>query len=240
MASGLRIRNAGTRQIQIASGYRNLELVKSGQMNTSSFVGSGTIFGSRSPSGILSSTLGNDVLHVIRFVTASVSNVSGFALCQYNNSHHVVVAQNSPSKSLEYYTFGYASNEPSGPVGLRLRNPDGTAYYDSRRKGLRVLAAVSLPDTSVSPQHLGSFFPGTRIGLALANPRYYYQSPYPESCIMLSDAIHLDANNNIYVNRIQMWSQSRATSFTVGNTTMANFEATLLVIDLTEVPLGFG
>lgn len=239
MATGLRIRNQATGQLQIASGYRNLELIKSGVLDTNTFIGGGTTTFTRERSGFLMSTVGNDYLHVIRF-PSELSGQSGFAVGQEVNSFKVYVNQASPSKQLEYYTFGYAAAQPTGPVGLRLRNQDGTVYYDSRRKGLRVLAAVALPDgplTGTVP--IGQFFPGRRIGLALANPRFYYLCPNPQTCSMLSDRLHLDANNNVYLSRLQLWSQNRQTAFTVGNFTMANADATMLVVDLTEVPLGF-
>ena len=42
MAVGLRVRNQGTGQIQIGAGYRNLQLAKSGTLNTGTFSGGGT------------------------------------------------------------------------------------------------------------------------------------------------------------------------------------------------------
>ncbi len=232
MAVGLRIRNQGTGQLQVASGYRNLELVKSGTMNTGSFVGG---------SAFLMSTRDNDYLHVIRFVSPTINANSGFGISQVADGYRVYASQSSPSKSLEYYSFGYSQAEPAGPVGLRMRSQDGTVFYDSRRKGLRVLAAVPLPAGPASGvQHVGQFFPGTRIGLAVSNPRYYYQAPYPEVCYMYTDFLHLDANNNVYMTLGTMWARTAANAFTTGNITMGNTDSTMLVIDLTEVPLGFG
>lgn len=42
MAVGLRVRNQGTGQIQIGAGYRNLQLAKSGTLDTGSFQGRST------------------------------------------------------------------------------------------------------------------------------------------------------------------------------------------------------
>lgn len=239
MAAGLRIRNQDTGLVQIGTGYRNLELIQSGVMNTSAFIGGGDIRYSRTPSGFLMSTLGNDYLHVVRFVSDTIGAASGYGISQENNSVKVCVFSNSPTKSLEYYTFGYSGNQPSGPVGLRMRNEDGTVIYDSRRKPLRVLAAVPLPNTTGPLVYLGQFFPGTKIGLALANPRYYYRSPYPEICSMATDFLHMDSANNVHLSVGQVWNQNRSTAFTVGDTVMANQDAVMLVIDLTEMPLGF-
>lgn len=239
MASGLRIRNQDTRLIQIGSGYRNLELVKSGTMNTANFVGGGDIRYTKTPSGFLASTLLGDYIHVVRFVSDTVNQGSGFAMVQESNASMVYVIASSPTKNLEYYTFGYSSSQPAGPVGLRLRNENGQIYYDSRKKPLRVLAAVPLPSTSGPVVSVGQFFPGTKIGLALANPRYYYRSPFPEICYMYSDFLHLDSNNNVFLSVNQIWYQNRQSAFTVGDNLMANQDATLLIIDLTEVPLNF-
>ena len=231
MSVGLRIRNQATGQLQIANGYKNLDLEKSGTLNTASFVGG---------SGILMSAQDNDYLHVFRFISPTINATSGFAQMQVAGQYRVYVSPNSPSKSLEYYSFAYSGYAPTGPVGLRLRDSNGTVFYDSRKKSLRVLQAIQLPPRNTNEiVNLGQFFPGTRIGVSIANPRYYYSAPYPEVCYMYTDAIHMDSSNNIYMSNFSLWARTAANAFTTGDTTMGNTDSTLLIVDLTEIPLGF-
>jgi hypothetical protein len=242
MAVGLRIRNQDTSQIQIGNGYRNLELIKSGTLNTNSFIGGGDITYTRSPVGLLSSTLGNDYMHVIRYVNDTIAPRNNASAWQVSNSFQVGVASNSDNKTVEYYTFGYSSNQPSGPVGLRLRNEDGTTLYDSRKKSLRVLATISIT-AAIGPTNLllGQYFPGTKIGICMPSPRFFYNAPNPEKCDMTSDGYQLTSDNRIYLGPGMSWSQNLGSSsrFPVGNTYFGNSTTVMLVVDLTEVPLNF-
>lgn len=242
MAVGLRIRNQTTSQIQIGNGYRNLQLVKSGTLDVNNFVGGGDITYTRATSGLLTSTSGNDLMHVFRLVNGTISNSTFFTAMQESNFFKVYVNKSSPNKTFEYYTFGYSSNQPTGPVGLRLKNDDGTTLYDSRKKALRVLASITLPNSeSLDPINLGQYFPGTKIGISIPNPRFYYRAPFPEQCYCNADALHMDSNNNVYYSRPQLWSQNLGSSsrFPVGQAQMGSATATAFVIDLTEVPLNF-
>lgn len=240
MATGLRIRNQDTQLLQIASGYRNLELVKSGTLNVNDFIGGGDIRYNQAYSGILASTQLSDSMHVIRFAENNVTTSSTFSIMQTQNTTKVYVAQSSPNKIVEYYTFGYSSSQPSGPVGLKLRNETGETYYDSRKKALRVLGTIQLSAIpTATPTLLGQYFQGTKIGLAFPNPRFYYDSPYPEICNMDADGLNMTSDNRVYISRKNIWYQNQVGRFQVGNTVAANQTATVFIIDLTEVPLNF-
>lgn len=240
MATGLRIRNQDTQLLQIASGYRNLELVKSGTLNVNDFIGGGDIRYNQADSGVLSGTQGNDFMHVIRFVEDNVSANSSFSVVQAQVTTKVYVSKSSPNKTVEFYTFGYSANNPTGPVGLRLRNTDGTTYYDSRKKSLRVLGTIQLTSSpSGPPALLGQYFPGTKIGLAFPNPRFYYDSPYPEIGNMYADALNMTSDNRVFISQKNIWYQNQVGRFQVGNTVAANQTASVFIIDLTEVPLNF-
>lgn len=240
MATGLRIRNQATQFIQIGSGYRNLELVKSGTLNVNDFIGGGDIRYNQADSGVLSGTQANDFMHVIRFVDDSAGAASAFSLVQTGVTSKIYISKSSPNKTVEYYTFGYSPNQPTGPVGLKLRNDDGTVYYDSRKKALRVLGTINLTTIpSGPPALLGQYFAGTKIGLAFPNPRFYYDSPFPEIGNMYADALNMTSDNRIFISQKNIWYQNQVGRFQVGNTVMANQTATAFIIDLTEVPLNF-
>lgn len=240
MATGLRIRNQDTQLLQIASGYRNMELVKSGTLNVNDFIGGGDIRYNQAYSGILTGTQLADSMHVIRFIEDNVTGSSTFSIVQTQQATKVYVAQSSPNKIVEYYTFGYSSNQPTGPVGLKLRSEDGQAYYDSRKKSLRVLGTIQLTAIPVGgPALIGQYFPGTKIGLAFPNPRFYYDSPYPEIGNMYADGLNMTSDNRIFISQKNIWYQNQVGRFQVGNTVAANQTASVFIIDLTEVPLNF-
>lgn len=245
MAVGLRVRNQGTGQIQIGLGYRNLQLAKSGTLNTGTFAGGATggspPFGSWSPGGVLASTNGTTNLHVCRYINDAVSTNTGFTLVQSGVTCNVYASNAAPNKVLEYYTFSAAERAATGPVGLRMRGEDGTVFYDSRRKGLRVLQAVPLPTVPGPPVEIGQFFPGTRIGIAIPSPRFYYNSVSQDRCTMTADHFHMTSDNRIFISRLQVSQQTLITNtFPVGGVTMGPQNATIFIVDLTEVPLGFG
>ncbi|TGW21104.1 hypothetical protein E4417_06995 [Stenotrophomonas maltophilia] len=245
MAVGLRVRNQGTGQIQIGAGYRNLQLAKSGTLNTGSFSGGSTggspPFASWSPRGALASTNGTTNLHVCRYINDAVSTNTGFSLVQSGVTCDVYASSAAPNKTLEYYTFSAAERAASGPVGLRMRGEDGTVFYDSRRKGLRVLQVVALPAVSGPPIEVGQFFPGIKIGIAIPSPRFYYNSPSQDRCTMTADYFHMTSDNRIFISRLQTVQQTLiSNTFPVGGVTMGPQNATIFIVDLTEVPLGFG
>lgn len=247
MAVGLRVRNQGTGQIQIGLGYRNLQLAKSGTLNTGAFGGSSTggspPFASRSTSGLLAATAGTTNLHVVRYINDSVAYITGFSIVQSGLSCYVFAANNAPSKTLEYYTFDAMERAGAGPVGLRMRAADGSVFYDSRRKGLRVLQVVSLPPAPVNTPfvEVGQFFPGTKIGIAIPSPRFYYSSVSQDRCTASADAFHMTSDNRIFMSRHETFSQILiSNTFPVGGVTMGPQSASIFIVDLTEVPLGFG
>lgn len=240
MSTGLRIRNQDTQLLQIASGYRNLELVKSGTLNVNNFTGGGDIRYNQAYSGTLASTQLSNSMHVIRYIEDNVTANSAFSIVQTQNETKLYISQAAPNKIAEYYTFGYSSNQPTGPVGLKLRSEDGSTYYDSRKKSLRVLGTIQLtaiPDGG--PALIGQYFPGTKIGLAFPNPRFYYDSPYPEIGNMYADGLNMTSDNRVFISQKNIWYQNQVGRFQVGNTVAANQNATVFIIDLTEVPLNF-
>lgn len=245
MAVVFRVRNQGTGQLQIGLGYRNLQLAKSGTLNTGSFAGGSTggspPFASWSPRGVLASTNGTTNLHVCRYINDSVSTNTGFTLVQSGVTCDVYASSAAPNKSLEYYTFSGEEREASGEVALRLRNEDRSVIYDSRRKGLRVLQVVALPTVAGPPVEIGQFFPGVKIGIAIPSPRFYYNSPSQDRCTMNADYFHMTSDNRIFLSRLQVTQQTLITNtFPVGGVTMGPQNATIFIVDLTEVPLGFG
>lgn len=240
MATGLRIRNQDTQLLQIASGYRNMELVKSGTLNVNDFIGGGDIRYNQAYSGVLTGTQLSDSMHVIRFIEDDVTANSTFSIVQTQQATKVYVAQSSPNKIVEYYTFGYSSNQPTGPVGLKLRSEDGATYYDSRKKSLRVLGTIQLSAIpAAAPALIGQYFLGTKIGLAFPNPRFYYDSPYPEIGNMYADGLNMTSDNRVFISRKNIWYQNQVGRFQVGSTVAANQNATVFIIDLTEIPLNF-
>lgn len=139
MAVGPRVRSQGTGQIQIGAGYRNLQLTKSGTLNTGSFSGGGIggspPFASWSPSGALASTNGTTNLHVCRYINDSVATTTGFTLVQSGVTCFVYASNQAPNKTLEYYTFNTTERAASGQVGLRMRGEDGRCSMTRAGRG---------------------------------------------------------------------------------------------------------
>lgn len=243
MAVGLRVRNQGTGQIQIGSGYTNLQLAKSGTLDTGTFIGGGSAqppTASYTDRGFLASTNGTTNLHVCRYINDTVSVNTGFTLVQSGVTCYVFAANSAPNKTLEYYTFSATTYPVSGPVGLRMRDESGSVFYDSRRKSIRVLQVVSLPAVPGPPIELGQFFPGTKIGIAIPSPRFYYASSAQDRCDTTADAFHMTSDNRIFISRRNIFNQILLTNtFPVGQATMGPQNATIFIVDLTEVPLGF-
>lgn len=243
MAVGLRVRNQGTGQIQIGSGYTNLQLAKSGTLDTGTFIGSGVVqppYAAYTDRGFLASTNGTTNLHVCRYINDTVSVNTGFTLVQSGVTCYVFAANSAPNKTFEYYTFSANTYPVTGPVGLRMRDESGSVFYDSRRKGLRVLQVVSLPTVAGPPVQLGQYFPGTKIGIAIPSPRFYYSSSAQDRCDTTADAFHMTSDNRIYISKRQIFNQILVTNtFPVGQATMGPQNATIFIVDLTEVPLGF-
>lgn len=245
MAVGLRVRNQGTGQIQIGAGYRNLQLAKSGTLDTGTFGGGATggspPFASWPGRGVLASTNGTTNLHVCRYINDAVATTTGFTLVQSGVTCYVYASDRAPNKTLEYYTFNATERAATGPVGLRMRGEDGSVFYDSRRKGLRVLQVVSLPTVPGPPVEIGQFFPGVKIGIAIPSPRFYYNSPSQDRCTMTADRFHMTSDNRVFISRLEVMQQTLITNtFPVGGVTMGPQNATIFIVDLTEVPLGFG
>lgn len=251
MAVGLRVRNQASGQLQIASGYTNLQLVKSGTLDTSTFQAGSTAgsppFASASFSGYLSSTKGTSDLHVIRYINDNPQYITGFTIINSVSRFSgisncwVFAANNAPQKILEYYTFSALTKNPSGPVGLRMRDESGNVFYDSRRKALRVLQVVTLPQTFTGVLYeVGQFFPGTKIGVAIPSPRFYYNSVSQDRCTCYADGIHMTSDNRIFLSRHETYSQILLTNtFPIGTATTSPQAATIFIVDLTEVPLNF-
>jgi len=178
---------------------------------------------------------------VCRFVNDAVSANTGFTLVQSGVTCNVYASNQAQNKTLEYYTFSAAERAATGPVGLRMRGEDGTVFYDSRRKGLRVLQVVPLPTVQGPPVEIGQFFPGVKIGIAIPSPRFYYFSQSQGRCTMNADYFHMTSDNRIFISRLQVAQQILITNtFPVGGATMGPQNATIFIVDLTEVPLGFG
>ncbi|QHJ81140.1 MAG: hypothetical protein [Caudoviricetes sp.] len=250
MAVGLRVRNQGTGQIQIANGYTNLSLFRSGTLDTGTFSGGSTggspPFASKSPSGGLPYAPSQTDLHVVRYINDSVAYITGYSITQEKSrfgfkSTSIWASNNAPQKTLEYYTFRNVTNNPTGPVGLRMRDESGNIFYDSRKNGIRILQAVDLPqNNSGLPLELGQFFLGTKIGIAIPSPRTYYDSVSQDRCTMRVDAIHMTSDNRIFTSRIETNSQILLGNvFPAGSATTSPQSATIFIVDLTEVPLGF-
>lgn len=243
MAVGFRVRNQGTGQVQISSDYKNLQLSKSGTLDTGTFIGSSQVqppFAGFSPRGSLASTNGTTNLHVCRYINDTVTVNTGFSLVQSGVTCYVFASNSAPSKTFEYYTFSATTYDVTGPVGLRLRSDDGSVFYDSRRKGLRVLQVVSLPTVPGPPIDLGQFFPGTKIGIAIPSPRFYYSSVSQDRCTTFADHFHMTSDNHIYISRLQVFQQILVTNtFPIGQATMGPQNATIFIVDLSEVPLNY-
>ncbi len=244
MAVGFRVRNQGSGQIQIGIGYKNLQLVKSGTLNTGTFIPSssaGTPPRARlTDRGFLSSTNGTSNLHVCRYINDSVSASTGFSLIQSNVTCYVFASSNAPSKTFEYYTFNASTQQGSGPVGLRLMEESGSVFYDSRRKCIRVLETVALPAWSGAPIQLGQYFVGTKIGIAIPSPRFYYESVSQDRCTMYSDFFHMTSDNRIFLSRGTVSEQILLTNtFPIGSATVSPQSAYIFIVDLSEIPMDF-
>ncbi|QHJ80681.1 MAG: hypothetical protein [Caudoviricetes sp.] len=250
MSAGLRIRNQGTGQIQISSGYTNLSLFRSGTLDTGTFGGGSTAgsppFASWSPRGGLPYAPSESDLHVIRYINDSVAYITGYSITQEKSrfgfkTTQIYAANNAPQKTLEYYTFRNITNNPTGPVGLRLRDESGNSYYDSRKKGIRILQAITLPQTYTGAYYeLGQFFVGTKIGIAVPSPRTYYDSVSQDRCTMRVDGIHMTSDNRIFTSRQGTYSQILLGNvFPAGSASSSPQAATIFIVDLTEVPLNF-
>ncbi|WP_162887686.1 hypothetical protein [Stenotrophomonas sp. G4] len=58
---------------------------------------------------------------------------------------------------------------------------------------------------------------------------------------MTADYFHMTSDNRIVVSRLQVAQQTLITNtFPVGGATMGPQSASIFIVDLTEVPLGFG
>lgn len=250
MSVGLRVINQGTGQVQISSGYTNLSLFRSGTLDTGTFSGGSTAgnppFASWFPRGGLPYAPSDSDLHVIRYVNDDVSQRTAFALTQEKSrfgfkTTQIYAANNAAQKTLEYYTFRNITNNPTGPVGLRMRDESGNSYYDSRKKGIRVLQAVTLPESWTGLNYyLGQFFVGTKIGIAVPAPRLYYNSVYQDTCYMYADAIQMTSDNRIFTSRQETYTQILlGNSFPAGRASSSPQAATIFIVDLTEVPLNF-
>jgi len=250
MAVGFRVHNQSSGQIQISTGYTNLSLFRSGTLDTGTFGGGSTAgsppFASWFLRGGLPYAPSDSDLHVIRYVNDNVSQLTAFALTQEKSrfgfkSTNIYAANNAAQKTLEYYTFRNITNNPTGPVGLRMRDESGNSYYDSRKKGIRVLQAVTLPESWTGLNYyLGQFFVGTKIGIAVPSPRLYYNSVSQDRCTMYVDAIQMTSDNRIFTARQETYSQILLTNtFPAGSASSSPQAATIFIVDLTEVPLNF-
>ncbi len=244
MAVGFRVRNQGSGQIQIGIGYKNLQLVKSGTLNTGTFIGSSTSgtppLAALTARGFLASTNGTTNLHVCRYINDSVSTSTGFSLVQSGLAAYVFASSNAPSKTFEYYTFNASTQQGSGPVGLRLREESGSVFYDSRRKGIRVLDTISLPTSPIQPVQLGQYFVGTKIGIAIPSPRFYYASVSQDRCTMSADFFHMTSDNRIFLSRNTVSEQILLTNtFPIGSATVSPQSAYIFIVDLSEIPMDF-
>lgn len=244
MAVGLRVKNQSSGLIQIANGYTNLQLSKSGTLNTGNFIPDSS--GGSPPSylggtrGFLASTNGTTNLHVIRYINDTVAPITGFTLVQSGLTSYVYASNQAQNKTLEYYTFNGSTTNPTGPVALRLRDESGTVYYDSRRKGLRVLHVVTLPNITGLPVQLGQFSLGTKIGIAIPSPRFYYDSVSQDRCTMRADHFHMTSDNRLFISKLSVYEQILlSNTFPIGGATMGPQNATIFIVDLTEVPLNF-
>ncbi len=60
-------------------------------------------------------------------------------------------------------------------------------------------------------------------------------------CTMNADHFHMTSDNRIFLSRLQVTQQTLITkTFPVGGVTMGLPNATIFIVDLTEVPLGLG
>lgn len=246
MATGIRIHGVDSNQaIQIGTGYQNLQLLKSGTISSTTFVAEGGPLFSYflPPSGPLPVPSDPNALFVIRYLTTN----STFGYCTLKRrlavsgaiTTSIFVADNAPLKNIEYYIFGQGDAPVSGDVALRIKTEDGVVSYDSRRKQLRVLQSIPLPDVAGGLTLLGQFFPGKKIGLALSNPRFLYRAPTQERCFVNTDQLSMDSSNNVWISNRQVLERVEAGAFPLGTVTAANAAASVLIIDLDEIPIPF-
>ena len=246
MAAGIRIYGIdGGSSIQIGTGYNNLQLLKSGTISSTTFVSEGGPLYSYflPPSGPLPVPSDPNALFVIRYLTTN--NTFGYCTLKRRLpvsgaiTTSIFVADNAPLKTIEYYIFGQGDAPVSGEVALRIKSESGAVSYDSRRKQLRVLQSVPLPNIAGGLSLLGQFFPGKKIGLALSNPRFLYRAPYPERCYVNTDQLSMDSSNNVWISNRQVLERVEAGAFPLGTVTAENAPATVLIIDLDEIPIPF-
>ena len=58
---------------------------------------------------------------------------------------------------------------------------------------------------------------------------------------MTADYFHMTSDNRVYVSRLQVSQQTLiSNTFPVGSVTMGPQSATIFIVDLTDMPLGFG
>jgi len=58
---------------------------------------------------------------------------------------------------------------------------------------------------------------------------------------MTADYFHMTSDNRVFISRLQGTQQTLIThTFPVGGVTMGPQKASIFIMDLTEVPLGFG
>ncbi|WP_053091053.1 hypothetical protein [Stenotrophomonas maltophilia] len=132
-------------------------------------------------------------------------------------------------------------DSPVGIVKFGKPTAKGIPFTANVAKGLRVLQVVALPAVSGPPIEVGQFFPGARIGIAIPSPRFYYFAQSQDRCTMTADYFHMTSDNRIFISRLQTVQQTLITNtFPVGGVTMGPQNATIFIVDLTEVPLGFG
>lgn len=245
MATGIRIRGFDSSGIQIGTGYNNLQLLKSGTISSTTFISEGGPLSGffLPPSGPLPSPSDPNALFVIRYLTTN--STFGYATLKRKLpvsgaiATSIFVADNAPLKIIEYYIFGKGDAPVSGDVALRIRTESGSTSYDSRRKQLRVLQSVPLPDVAGGLSLLGQFFPGKKIGLALSNPRFLYIAPTQERCYVNTDQLSMDSSNNVWISNKQVLERVQTGAFPTGTVTAANAAASVLIIDLDEIPIPF-
>ncbi|MDA5338020.1 hypothetical protein LRM36_06270 [Stenotrophomonas maltophilia] len=98
-----------------------------------------------------------------------------------------------------------------------------------------------MPEVSGPPIEVGQSFSGVRIGIAIPSPGFYYNSSSQDRCTVTADHFHMTSDNRIFLSRLQVTQQTLITNtFPVGGVTMGPQNATIFIVDLTAVTLGFG
>ncbi len=151
---------------------------------------------------------------------------------------------------IEVTAFGCHSKSQAQRVGLHIlysENLETETAQCSTTPGARVCGSSrwwrykrcqDLPLRSASSS-LGSrsALPSRRRGSRF----YYYYSQSQDRCTMNADYFHMMSDNRIFLSRLQVTQQTLITStFPVGGVTIGPQNATIFIVDLTEVPLGFG